>query len=84
MINQDEMLAVRKVLKVKNNEVHLHLPPELNNKDVEVLVFNMPQTSGSNKVPVGITFGGKLPFYPGEDIESELKSIRSEWEIPAC
>ena len=64
-------------------EVHLHLPPELNNKDVEVLVFNMPQASVSNKVPAGITFGGKLPFYPEEDIESELKTIRSEWEMPA-
>jgi hypothetical protein len=78
------MLAVRKVLKVKNNEVHLHLPPELNNTEVEVFVFNIPEASASNKIPAGITFGGKLPFYPGEDIESELKSIRSEWEMPAC
>ena len=77
------MLAIRKVLEVKNNAIHFELPPEFNNTKVEVLVYDIQSNSGTGKAPSDLKFGGSLPYAIGEDIESELRNLVSEWEMPA-
>jgi len=74
------MNALRKVLTVKNNEVHFKLPPEYNNTDIEVVIFQLPEQSGLGKVPEGINFSGILKYKPEENIEDLLNDIRSEWD----
>jgi hypothetical protein len=77
------MLALRKVLKVQNNEVHFELPSKYNNCKVEVLVYDIEPGASEGKVPKGIKFGGTLPYIQGEDINNEVRNLRSEWDMPA-
>ncbi len=76
------MQAIRQYATVHDNTLIIHLPEGLNEQKVEVIVLPVEEDKSfqSEKRP---SFKGRIQTKMTEsDIETQLKTLRGEWDRP--
>ena len=77
------MEAIRKIVTVKDNVLRVVLPDHYNNKQVELIILpaeDMPSQVEEKKVDYEKYYGSLKSGLTIEEIDEQIKALRSEWE----
>jgi hypothetical protein len=77
------MEAIRKIVTVRDNLVQIELPDSFNDKKVELIIFpseEIPNVSTKEKFDYSQLYGSLNLGMSIDEIDKELKALRSEWE----
>ena len=78
-----KMEAIRKIVTVKDNVLRVVLPDHYNNKQVELIILpaeDMPSQVEEKKVDYEKYYGSLKSGLTIEEIDEQIKALRSEWE----
>lgn len=77
------MEAIRKIVTVKDNVLRVVLPDHYNNKQVELIILpaeDVPSQVEEKKVDYEKYYGSLKSGLTIEEIDEQIKALRSEWE----
>jgi hypothetical protein len=78
------MEAIRRIIKVKDNAIRIELPENYNNKTVELIILPAAEELYSkveeDKVDYEKLYGSLNSGLTIDQIDEQLKALRSEWE----
>ena len=77
------MEAIRKIVTVKDNVLRVVLPDHYNNKQVELIILpaeDVPSQVEEKKVDYEKLYGSLKSGLTIEEIDDQIKALRSEWE----
>ena len=78
-----KMEAIRKIVTVKDNVLRVVLPDHYNNKQVELIILpaeDVPSQVEEKKVDYEKYYGSLKSGLTIEEIDEQIKALRSEWE----
>jgi hypothetical protein len=78
------MEAIRKLVKVKDNIIHIELPANYNNKTVELIILRADEKSSTvvneEAVDYEKLYGSLSSGLTVEQIDEQLQALRKEWQ----
>ena len=75
------MQALRQIVNVKDNFLHVLLPADFKADKVEIIVFPIKE---QNKLKNSERFSGAISKKTTEKLHKHLNEVRNEWERDIC
>ena len=73
--------ALRQIVNVKDNFLHIALPTDFRADKVEIIVFPVKE---QNKIRNSERFSGAISKETAEKLHKHLNEVRNEWERDIC
>jgi hypothetical protein len=78
------MQALRQIVSVKDNLLHVVLPTDFKADKVEVIVFPIEEQIIRGKLKNSERFSGAISKETAEKLHKHLNEVRNEWERDIC
>ena len=78
------MQALRKIVSVKDNLLHIVLPVDFKADKVEVIVLPIEEQNKPGKLKNSERFSGAISKETAKKMHEHLNEVRSEWERDIC
>jgi hypothetical protein len=75
------MQALRQIVNVKDNMLHIVLPDDFKADKVEIIVLPVKE---QNKIKNSERFSGAISKETSEKLHKHLNEVRKEWERDIC
>jgi len=74
------MQALRQIVNVKDNLLHVVLPPDFKADKVEIIVFPVEEQNKPHKLKNSERFSGAISKKTAEKLHNHLNEVHNEWE----
>ena len=78
------MQALRQIVNVTDNFLHVVLPTDFKANKVEIIVFPVEERNKPHKLKNSERFSGAISKGTAEKLQKHLNEIRNEWERDIC
>ena len=78
------MQALRQIVKVEDNLLHVVLPADFKADKVEIIVLPIEEQKESRKMKNSERFFGSISIETAEKLHKHINETRNEWERDIC
>ena len=78
------MQALRQIVNVKDNLLHVVLPTDFKADKVEIIILPIEKQNKLSKLKNSERFSGAISKETAKKLHNHLNEVRSEWERDIC
>jgi len=78
------MQALRQIVNIKDNSLHIVLPVDFKADKVEIIILPIEEQNRPSKLKNSERFRGAISKETAEKLHKHLNEVRGEWERDIC